>query len=456
MMVQTDSDEVKLQLHERPNRSMSGGGGRAVLTTIVSKFGILLINAATGIMTARALKPEGRGELSAMILWPVFLSFVTTLGIPSSMIYVLRRRAAHQGLFIVNGFMMTLCLGLIACVAGAAVLPFWLRHQYSAHVIFYAQMFMLVTPLLSLTLTGRATLEANGHFNYSNQILILYPATTLLGLLVLFGFHRLSPVSAALAYAFNAVPSFAYMVYRTLPLLETRWQISINACKTMLSYGLRSYGVDLLGTLALQVDQVVVVSMLSAGQMGVYGVILSLSRMFNLFQTSIVTILFPKASGRPAGEVLALVERSARVGTMLTACCCLVISLMGSKVLALVYGREYAGNTRCLQILLVEVTISGCVFILAQAFMALGRPGVVSILQAVGLGLSVPLMLLLVPRFGIMGAAESLLISTVARLTFVICGFRIFLKVPLPRLLLKKHDVQALLTILQRPSFEKS
>jgi O-antigen/teichoic acid export membrane protein len=428
---------------------------RALMMTVISKFGILFINAATGIIAARALKPTGRGELSAMVLWPLFLAYVTTLGIPSSMIYMLRKHPENQAAQISNGLFMTLILGIVAGLVGASVLPFWLRHQYSHVVVLHAQWFLLATPLLALTLTGRAVFEAKGLFSYSNKILLFYPATTLVGLLLLLAMHRLSPVSAAVAYTFNAVPSFIFMAVRMWPLVHERSRLSLQTCRPLLGYGMRSYGVDLLGTLALQVDQVLVVGMLSAAQMGGYGVVLSLSRMFNLFQASIVTILFPKASGRPAREVLLLVERAARVGTVVTAFSSLIVCLVGSRVLALLYGKEYARNTHSLQILLVEVTLSGCVFILAQAFMALGRPGIVSILQGIGLALSVPLMLILVPRFGVMGAAVSLLISTVARLLFVFYGFRSFLKVQLPALIPQRSDLDALLAAL-RPNVKNA
>ncbi|HEX9002882.1 MAG TPA: polysaccharide biosynthesis protein, partial [Blastocatellia bacterium] len=71
------------------------GGGRsglsAVLQSLVVKLLVVAINTATGIITARMLRPDGRGELAAMILWPVFLANALTLGVPSSLVYNLRR-----------------------------------------------------------------------------------------------------------------------------------------------------------------------------------------------------------------------------------------------------------------------------------------------------------------------------------------------------------------------------
>ena len=72
--------------------------------------------------------------------------------------------------------------------------------------------------------------------------------------------------------------------------------------------------------------------------------------------------------------------------------------------------------------------------------MALGRPGMVTLLQGLGLALSVPLMLLLIPRWGIAGAAASLLLSTCARFIFICVSFNLTLRVPFPRLMPDKSD----------------
>ena len=46
------------------------------------------------------------------------------------------------------------------------------------------------------------------------------------------------------------------------------------------------------------------IGLLSPGAMGSYVVVLSLSRMLNLFQNSVVMVLFPKAAGPAARESL--------------------------------------------------------------------------------------------------------------------------------------------------------
>jgi len=87
-----------------------------------------------------------------------------------------------------------------------------------------------------------------------------------------------------------------------------------------------------------------------------------------------------------------------------------------------------------IRILLAEVTISGTVSVLAQAAMGMGRPGIIAILQGTGLGMLIPLLSLLVPRFGITGAAWALFISTSIRMVLLLSSFPTVLKVPVPRI----------------------
>lgn len=418
-------------------------GLRAVIQSIASKVAILALQAGTGILTARTLGPVGRGELAAMILWPLFVASITTLGVPSSLIYYLRHCKEEREKLIANGFALAAVMGVFAAAICSIILPWWL-HEYSPAVVRAAEWFLITVPICSVTLAGRAVLEAAHDFSASNAIQTLTPLATLLGLLGCLVMHRINPYSAAIAYIAASIPAFCFMIMRTRRAGAGRFHFQTVAIKRLLGYGIRSYGIDVLGTLALQIDQVLVISLLSPAAMGSYVVVLSLSRMLNLFQNSVVMVLFPKAAGRSKEDVVRMTGDAVRVSGLVTAVCGVFVCIAGPVLLRLLYGQEFVEAVGALRILVVEAILSGMVFVLAQAFMALDSPGVVTILQAVGLSLSVPMMLLLIPRYGIYGAAVSLLASTVARLLFVCVGFRLFLKTETPRLLLNGQDLQKL------------
>jgi O-antigen/teichoic acid export membrane protein len=421
----------------------------SVVQTVVGGGIIMVLNASTGILTARALLPAGRGNLAAITLWPIFLAFVTSLGMPRALIYFLRCRKEESARLIPTGLMASMLLGCIAAVGGALFLPFWL-HNYSHEVIRAAQFCLMTTPAFALIEAARAVLEASGSFLASNIVRVSQPAGTLAMLLCLLAVHHLTPVTAGFVYTFATVPSLLIVLWQVRDIVNSRWRMDIASCRLLLSYGIRSYGVDILGALALQLDQVLVIRMLAPAAMGIYGVTLSLSRMVCLFQVSVASVLFPQASGRTVDEILSMTEYSTRVSTLITGACAVAAGLVGPFLLRILYGREYAGASVTLDILLVEITLSGAVYVLSQAYMAVGRPGLVTIMQAIGLSLSIPMMLLLIPRWGINGAAAALIASTVARFLFVYFGFSFILRIPRPDLMPHLSDVQMILLRLKR------
>ena len=417
-------------------------GFRAMAETLISKFAIQGINAGTGIITARALMPAGRGQLAAMILWTSILASFTSFGVPTSLIYFFRRHHEDRDRIVATGLIMSLVTGMLATLLGVLFIPHWMG-QYPPGTVRAAQWFMIVTPITAVTLAGKSILEAAGSFSSSNILQLSTPLFTAVPLVALLLIHHLNPYTAAASYIFAALPSFFYLVYRLRPYVH-HLRADLHTGKLLLSYGVRSYGIDLLGALAFQVDQVLVVKMLSPKEMGSYVVVLSLSRMLNTVYGSVTMVLFPKASGQSTEAVVTLTERCARVATIVSAAAAVFVYVFGPFFLNLLYGREYGSALSSLRILLVEVTLAGTASVLAQAFMALGRPGIVTTLQAVGLSFSIPLMIVLIPRWGIKGAATALLVSTLARLVFVMAGFPIFLKTRMPNLLPHAEDFELL------------
>jgi O-antigen/teichoic acid export membrane protein len=175
--------------------------------------------------------------------------------------------------------------------------------------------------------------------------------------------------------------------------------------------------------------------------MGIYVVALSLSRMLNAFHTSVIMVLFPKAVSQSPETVREMTSRAMRMSTVLTTILGVIIIGLGPQALSLLYGNEYRQASAVLRILVLEVILSGATLVLSQTFMALGRPGVVTALQLTGLMLTVPLMIFLVPRFGIVGAGVALLLSTSARFAFILVSFPLFLNMRIPHVLPKPEDL---------------
>ena len=443
-----------------PARRKPGASSRALAKTVGSRVGWIVISGVTGMITARVLGPSGRGALAAMIMWPVFLAGVLTLGLPSALIYQITRAEStdRAGLFSAATLLST-AIGLAACAAGALVLPLWLS-KYDAHVIRSAQWLMIFTVVSILMLVFRSAFEAIGNFGTSASTWLLGPVQTMIALILLWHFHRLTEVTAALSYVLAGLPIVVWMFLKLRQ--EFGWTTAGlgKSSKNLLNYGLRSYGIDLCGTLSQSVDQALVVGMISAADMGRYVVALSLSRTLNSVYQAAAAVLFPKCIGMTRYKAFVMALRVTIATTALAIPAAMILCICGSSLLRVLYGGDYVIATTLLQILTGEAILSGTTTLMSQTFMSMGRPGTVTVLQGAGLAITIPLLLYLVPLLGTIGAGIALVSTALLRLFLLIsCYFIIARRLPRLQDFEKlgqglRADAQVFVRMLSLPSSE--
>lgn len=417
------------------------GSSAAALQSLLTKFLVLGLNAATSLVVARVLGPQGRGRMSALIVWSGFLSGLLTCGLPSAVIFNLRIKPQDREKVVGAALLLTLGLSVTVALAGFIALPFWLT-KYSEHDITLARWFLLSSPLPLFLLVGRATMEADGKFSYSNFALWSGPFLTLTFLGCFTFGHALSPVTAGLAYVLGNIPGVYWLVLRVWRHYRPRLSAFASTGRHLLHYGLRSWGVDLLNALGGQADQVFIVRFLSPASMGTYIVAVSFARLISVFHGSTVMVLFPRVAAQSKSEIASLTGLAARISSACAAITAVSLGFAGPYLLGLLYGNAYVHEgTAVFRILLIDVVLGGATQILAQAFMAYGRPGVVTVIQGIGVTIGVASMPILILKFGVAGAAAALVMSSTIRLTLTLFCFRTILNMPIPSLLPKRTDL---------------
>jgi O-antigen/teichoic acid export membrane protein len=400
---------------------------RALLASVF----ILGLNMLTGIMTTRFLGPSGRGDHATMILWPQFLAFVMTIGMHSAVVYNMKKYPEDAGKLYVSSLLLNCASGIIACAIGVYFIPIWLSSS-SSQVIQFAQWAMMITPVILIMFVNHAVLRARNEFALFNFVRYLMPLATLAVLLGFLAAGKLTPFTSAIAYLGPNVPIVLWLTIRLLRIYGVEWRGIWVSMKRNIQYGLGSYGIDLLGNISLYVDQIIVIRLLSPADLGLYVVAVSLSRTANIFSQSLSLILFPKSSGLPKDEVIAMTVRAFRVSTFISILAAIAAMLVAPYVLIILYGSDFKSAVAVFRLLILEVVITGSSMVISQAYMSLGRPSIVTMMYAVGLGVLIPLLLWLVPIFGITGVGMAMLLAAFIRLGFIFIHFPLTLKVPFP------------------------
>jgi O-antigen/teichoic acid export membrane protein len=287
-------------------------------------------------------------------------------------------------------------------------------------------------------------LMARDRFLAYNALRLAQPVLSLVLIASLWMAGALTPYTAAAAVLISYVPALFF----ALAELWSRPPASggfVDASRRLLSYGIRAYGQDLVSTLADQMDRVLVVGLVNPAMMGLYVVGSNLAQALQVVPAATVTVLFPKAAGQSKDEAVALTGRAVRVTLAAMIGTAAAAALAGPLVIGLFYGQEFLGAVPVLRVLLADVLLRGVVRVLAQAFMASGRPGLVSIVQGMAIGVSIPLVLLLVPRYGLVGAGLGMAIASAFHLVVILACFPLVLGHAVPRLRITIDEAVALL-----------
>ncbi len=422
--------------------SPARGGATAILVIGLRSLA-LAVTILTGLVSAALLGATGRGVLAALLTGPAFLSGVCSMGLHAAVIYRMKEKPDDAKRYFGTALILALAFGTAAIAIGWIVTPYWL-HKYDADTISYGRLLLLFLPLTMATWTMTGAAESQGWFTFANGTLYLQNCAVLALLGLLAWTKHITPETAAFAYMAPTVPVFLYFLARMLHRAKPDFRISIWHVHTLLSYGIRLYGVDLLNTCLQYGDQLIAVTILPAQLVGAYSVAQSIARLPNVIATGVSSVLFPSVAARHQGHVLEKVALSFRLVTLVSAAASLGLAIIGPRLLLLIYGPSFAPAITPMRILLVATTISNGTAILYQAYAASGRPGFITLCEALGLLTSLPLMALLATMFGANGVAAAVLIGATLRAASATAGLNLVLHAPWPRLVPDTSDLRRL------------
>ncbi|WP_138493783.1 lipopolysaccharide biosynthesis protein [Paenibacillus pinistramenti] len=436
-------------------KQMFGGNSLAktIMRTSFNNFFVLIITTLTSILTARMLGADGKGELSAVLFWPALLGSLIGFGLPTSLIYNVKNKTGSVPELLSLALRIQLPVSLLAGAAAWFCMPLWLAN-YDASVIAVAQIYTLAAvPLAVLTNLCIALAQSLDGFGVYNGMLFFVPFVNLCVLTVIWQLGLLD-VAGASAVSFGAglitLVWAAFRLRKQLLLKDIRWSVSRSSYRPFYSYGARVYGMELMGTLSSQTDKIVIVALLSPADFGLYSVVYALSRVFNVVQNAITNVIFPKVTGMDNEVIIEKIGRAFRI-SMLGMAVIIVPSLfIGHFMLGLLYGSTFLAGSSTFYLLSLECIIGGGSWILASAFNALGRPGLVLVRQIAAYLVTAALFFVFTPWLGLPGIALALLSGALVRLAVSVLSFPVFFKVPLGRILFDASDFKFVMQMIRK------
>lgn len=420
---------------------------QTIMRTSATNLLVMVISTLTSIVTARMFGVVGKGELSAILFWPTLLAGLVGFGLPTSLIYNMKQNQGSGGDFVRAGFFFQIPVSLIVGVIAWIWLPVWLGN-YPADVIQTARWYaVLMLPILLAINLISALAQSTSKFNVYNGVRLFVPLFNLAGLMALWAVGDLSLHNASLVFLVTSVLVVSWSLYSIRDALRINWLKGLGnrlAAKALFGYGSKVFGVELLGTLYSQFDKIVILSMLTARELGLYTVVYALSRVFNVVQMAITNVVFPKVTGMDKAAIIATVGRAFRLSMLLMTIVVIPSMFIGRFLMGILFGAPFLEASGAFYLLSIECILGGGSWILASSFNAMGRPGLVLIRQLIALTVTIGLFFLFTPLYGLNGIALALLIGAVIRLAVTMASMRMVFRVKLRGMLFDKNDFRFL------------
>jgi stage V sporulation protein B len=378
-----------------------------------------------GVVAARLLEPSALGvaAVGLTVAWAV--AIVANGGLNIVAIYYLGRRPYARGHVVAYVLALTvgavlaglLLTGAAAPVVGAVVLG-------EQAPILFAAAALLAVATIGYEVAGALLLGLERRRGYVLADVLRSAATLGLTVLLLALVVRTAEgyvLAAALGVVVPAVVALV-VVRRTVGSLRPRFDAGFS--RAALRLGLSGQPGNVLTFLSLRLDLLLVPALLRLDLAGIYFVATRVADVVGQASTAAASMLFPHVAGQQDRRATAVTERTTRLTLLATLGAALVLACGASLLLRMVFGPAYEQGTRALLILLLGMVPLALTRVLAADLKGRGRPGLVSVGGGVGAGLTVIADLLLIPVWGIEGAAVASVLAYTGTAVVLLACYR--------------------------------
>ncbi len=394
-------------------------------TTMVLIMGVVaaLIAYATRIVMARKLTPEEYGLFYAVFTLISFFLFFRDLGIGLALVKFIPEFKIQEKLDYVKSAILSvigfqLLSSLIFSLAVFLLSDFLAVHYFkdpSAKIILQLLLFYVLGSVFYRVF--RSTFNGFQNTKIYSILEPLKNGTALLLILLFFhlGFQVLAPVLAYALVCFVVVLILLPSFLKTFPLHQYKAAEFRQVTKNLFLFGIPMFATSIAGKLITDIDTLMLTHFRPLQEVGIYNTILPSAMLFLYFSSSISAVIFPivvelwiQKDQRRITEGVRLLSRYLFFIIIPPA---LAIFMFSKPLILIFFGEGYAAGALALQILIIGMLFYVVAGVNLGIITAIGKPKLVTKIIIIAAILNIILNFILIPPFGIEGAALTTALS---------------------------------------------
>ena len=370
---------------------------------------ILLL--ASGVVMARALGPDGRGDVAMIIATLTILSIFGSIVNGANEI-LMGEDNGNKNLLVRQTLLWSVVLSLIVLVVVVGVPEATLTYVFGSsndrlYYIFPLLLFFFVSE------EGlRRILLARQEFKYINNIQTLSTVVYVFFIVIFIGVFNFEVFTVILIYLLQQLFCvIGYLIKITsIPLLNNNNISKGSLLRDSLPIGIKSLLLGVPTLLLLQSDILLIKYFTDSASVGLYQIAVSISMLLLMFPRILSVIIRGKAVSEQSGfDSVVLIAKIYVVFAILPV---ILFNFFGHELVIIIFGNDFSNSYVPALILLLGNIFWGYGDILVGYIVAKNRyPIVLSIGFNFAFIINIVINVLLIPKYGFIVAAWSSLVS---------------------------------------------
>jgi|LSQX01.2.fsa_nt_gb O-antigen/teichoic acid export membrane protein len=390
---------------------------------------IIIITFATSILLARYLGPEGKGLMTALLVYPALLVSLAELGIRQSATYLIGKREYSEQDIISQVLLFLVTSSTIMVFIVAYLFTVLDNPDFTFYMVLMAIFYI---PVKLATSYSQGIFLGRGEINKFNITSRLQPTIDLALIIVFVVIFNLSVAGAVLATFVASLIVALYALRELTRISSIKLHFDWIISKQMISMGIVYAMALFILNLNYKIDVVLLERLTVASEIGQYSIGVGIAELIWLLPSTLGVVIFSHSSNAkdPAGFSKGMMKLF-RVTFILSIICGLLLFFASEYLIPLVYGAAFAPSVEVLRILLPGIILMTAFKVLNMDLAGKGKPQVSLIAFMPAVIINIVLNVLWIPLYGANGAALASTISySLGSLIFLALYSRI-LRIPM-------------------------
>ena len=407
------------------------------LTSVVRRRGIGLQVARTagynvastaaaglgGIIVARALGPQMRGEYAAVTAWFGVALMIGGMGQPAALCFHVAHDPGNARSYVATSRAMMLVTGIAAMAAGILLAPLLARGNAGLTVTYRIAFATSIVAFVGASYTF--SLQAT-NLHWWNMVRVSQPVLSLAFLVVLWRLRMLSLDAALIVLALTMLLQLGWAYYRCRSADLVPGHAQGRLVRPLARYGLSQIAALTPASLNANLDQLVLSQVVPPAVLAQYAIAVSCTLLPIPLVSAIGNVAFPRLASRRRVDGLARrMQWLGILGSAWAAAGALVpLNLVAPWLIPRVFGPGYSGVVPLLWILTPAGVFLACNQVTGDMLRGRKRPFVVARAEWLAAVFTVILLVALLPVAGVYGAAIASAVAYGVALVMMLLSLR--------------------------------